>query len=298
MVSTGLERELIDLLAIFIIAGGVGVFVAKATRVPYTIALLVAGFIVSVVGIDIGVRLTHDVIILVLLPPLLFEGAATTDVSNFRQNLPIIAAVSILGLILSIIVVGSAVHYFFEFEWLIALLFAIIILPTDPVSVLAIFEEIGAPERLSVIVEGESLINDGLGVVLFTTVLGLISANATVAELVGLRPITELIIDIGLSIIGGAAVGLIAGYGVYRVMINLDEHMTEIILTILLAYGAFLLAEHYVNVSGVIATVAAGLLMGNRGREYAMSAQTKISVFNTWETGAFIANTFIFVVLG
>lgn len=298
MATGGLEAEIIDLLAVFMIAGGVGIVAAKATKIPYTIALLLAGFIVSVIGVPIGIRLTHDVIILLLLPPLLFEGAKTTDVEDFRKNLPIIVGVAIPGLVISILTVGVSVHYLLGFEWLIALLFAIIILPTDPVSVLAIFEEIGAPERLSVLVEGESLINDGLGVVLFTTVLALIQSGATVEELATVQSLIELLFEVGLSIAGGAAVGLITGYGVYRIMYNLDEHMTEIILTILLAYGSFLIAEHYLHVSGVIATVVSGLLIGNRGREYAMSPQTKLSVFNTWETGAFIVNTFIFVVIG
>jgi CPA1 family monovalent cation:H+ antiporter len=101
-----------------------------------------------------------------------------------------------------------------------------------------------------------------------------------------------------VSAVGGAGVGLAAGYAVYRVLVMLNEHMTETVLTIILAYGSFLLAEHYLGVSGVIASVAAGLFIGNRGREYAMSARTKITVFNTWHTAAFIVNTFIFLVIG
>ncbi|MFC7164507.1 cation:proton antiporter [Halospeciosus flavus] len=98
--------------------------------------------------------------------------------------------------------------------------------------------------------------------------------------------------------LGGLVVGLLAGYTVYRVMYNLDEHMTETVLSLLLAYGAFLLAEHYLHVSGVIATVVAGLFIGAHGADEAMSPQTKISVFNTLETGAFLANTFIFLMIG
>jgi CPA1 family monovalent cation:H+ antiporter len=106
------------------------------------------------------------------------------------------------------------------------------------------------------------------------------------------------LVDVAVVSVGGAAVGLATGYTVYRVMATLDDHMTEIVLTIVLAYGSFLLAEHNLGVSGVIAVVVAGLLIGNRGREYAMSPQTKIAVFNTWETAAFVVNTFIFVLLG
>ncbi len=302
MATSGLEMELIHILAVFIIAGGVGVFVAKFANIPYTIALLVAGFIAGfvspLVDIVVGIELTHDIILLVLLPPLLFEGAATTDLDEFRANTPVIVTLAIAGLLLSVLVVGLVTNATLGIPLLVSLLFASMVLPTDPVSVLALFEEIGAPDRLSVLVEGESLINDGVGVVVFTALFSLIQSGATAEDLAEPARLGELALNIGINSLGGAVVGLVAGYAVYRVMVNLDEHMTEIVLTIILAYGSFLLAEHYVHVSGVIATVVAGLFIGNRGREYAMSAQTKITVFNTWETAAFIVNTFIFVVIG
>lgn len=301
---TGIEAGLIDVLAVFIIAAAVGVFVAKVGRFPYTIALLVAGFFASLAGVTLDIELTHDVIFLVLLPPLLFQGAATTDIEYFRRNLSAILLLAVVGLGISILVVGLGVHYAFGYAPLVALLFATIVLPTDPVSVLAVFDELGAPDRLSVLVEGESLLNDGVGVVVYAALLDLILAGTTV-EQVTIDAVGDLLLGIFIASTGGAVVGFLAGYSVYRVMINLDEHMTEIVLTIVLAYGSFLLAEHYVSrllgeyhFSGVIATVVAGLFIGNRGAEYAMSPRTKLSVFNTWETGAFIVNTFIFVLIG
>ena len=295
----GLEAELLDLLAVFMIAATVGVGVAKIGRVPYTIALLLAGLAASVLGVELGIELTHDLTLLVLLPPLLFEGAATTDLERFRRNLAPILALAVPGLLVSIVVLGYVGQVAFGFPLLVALLFAAMILPTDPVSVLALFEELGAPERLATLVEGESLINDGVGVVVFSTLLVLVyesGADGTTTFTAG------LVGDIGLGIVvsslGGAAVGLVAGYVVYRVMVNLNEHMTEIVLTALLAYGSFLVAEHYLGVSGVIATVVSGLFIGNRGAEYAMSPQTKLSIFNAWDTAAFVVNTFIFVAIG
>lgn len=302
----GVATELLDLLVVFMIAGGVGVFVAKIGRFPYTVALLLAGIGVSIThtvfGIPIfGITLSHDLILLVLLPPLLFEGAATTDLGSFRENFPPIITLSVVGLILSIIVLGALGRFAFGFPILIALLFAAMILPTDPVSVLALFDELGAPERLSTLVEGESLVNDGTGVVIFSALFAIIRSAGPNTDLSTLLTIERLVgtaFDIVVASAGGVAVGLLTGYIVYRVMINLDEHMTEVVLTLILAYGSFLLAEHYLGVSGVIATVVAGLFIGNRGAEYAMSPQTKLSVFNTLETAAFIVNTFIFVAIG
>ncbi|MFH5799381.1 Na+/H+ antiporter [Haladaptatus sp. CMAA 1911] len=298
---TGITAGLINLLDVFIIAASVGIFVAKVGRFPYTIALLLAGLAVSILGLNIDITLTHDLILLVLLPPLLFEGAATTDLDSFRENLVPILVLAVPGLIVSILVLGVLGHYAFGYPLLLATLFAAMILPTDPVSVLALFEELGAPERLSVLVEGESLLNDGVGVVVFSALFTLVTQtppNTDLSELISPEVIAETGLEIIVASLGGLIVGLAAGYFIYRVMVNLDEHMTEIVLTLILAYGSFLLAEHYLHVSGVIATVTAGLLIGNRGAEYAMSPQTKISVFNTWDTAAFLVNTLIFVLIG
>lgn len=295
----GIEGELLDLLGLFILAAGVGIGVAKIGRFPYTIALLLAGLAASILGIEFGIELSHDIILLVLLPPLLFEGAATTDLERFRTNFPLILALAIPGLLLSVLVLGYVGQYVFGFPLLVALLFASMILPTDPVSVLALFDELGAPDRLATLVEGESLLNDGVGVVVFSALLTLVREAGAGGE-IAFTP--ALVVDVSgrivVASVGGAVVGLAAGYLVYRVMVNLDEHMTEIVLTVILAYGSFLVAEHYLGVSGVIATVVAGLFIGNRGAEYAMSPRTKISIFNTWETAAFIVNTFIFVAIG
>jgi CPA1 family monovalent cation:H+ antiporter len=297
----------INLLVVFMIAAGVGVFVAKVGRFPYTIALLLAGFGISIIqaltGIQLfDVQLSHDLILLVLLPPLLFEGAATTDLESFRNNIVTILTLAVPGLILSVLVLGFVGRFAFGFPLLVSLLFAAMILPTDPVSVLALFDELGAPERLSTLVEGESLLNDGVGVVVFSALLVLVEearrTGTPVADLLTLQEIGSTGLDILVSSFGGMVVGLLTGYAVYRVMVNLDEHMTEIVLTLILTYGSFLLAEHYLHVSGVIATVVAGLFIGNRGVEYAMSPQTKLSIFNTLETAAFIVNTFIFVAIG
>jgi CPA1 family monovalent cation:H+ antiporter len=300
--ATGIEAELLDVLAVFVIAASVGVFVAKVGRFPYTIALLLAGLAVSILGVSIDIELSRGLILLVLLPPLLFEGAATTDLERFRRNFLPIVALAVPGLVVSILLLGWLGTYAFGFPLLIALLFAAMILPTDPVSVLALFEELGVPDRLAVLVEGESLINDGVGVVIFTALFGLVvqsEGGATeLAQLASLETLGEVAVDITVASLGGLVVGAAAGYLVYRVMATLDEHMTEIVLTLILAYGSFLLAEHYLHVSGVIATVAAGLLIGNRGAEYAMSPRTKVSVFDTWDTAAFIVNTFIFLLIG
>lgn len=300
MAVESIAVELTNVVTVFIIGAAVGIFVAKVGRFPYTIALLIAGLFVSVAGVSIGIELSREIIFLLLLPPLLFEGAATIDIEKLRADLVPILLLAVVGLLASVVFLGVVGSYALGIPVLISLLFGSMILPTDPVSVLALFDELGAPERLSVLVEGESLVNDGVGVVVFTTLLSVVvgSEGATARSLLAPGRLSEVAVEIAVSSLGGLVVGLVAGYAVYRVMANLDEHMTEIVLTLILAYGSFLVAEHYLHVSGVIATVAAGILIGNPGAEHAMRPQTKISIFNTWETAAFLVNTLIFILIG
>lgn len=296
-----IAEDLESLIAVFVVAAMVGTLVAKVGRFPYTIALLLAGIVVGVIvaqfGVSFDIQLTHDIIILVILPVLLFEGSATTDLERFRRNLGPILLLAIVGLIGAVVLLGVIGTYAFGYPLLISLLFAAMVLPTDPVSVLALFEELGAPDRLSVLVEGESLINDGVGVVLFSTLIVFVEEGRSIDALLDPVGLFELATRILFTSLGGAVVGFAVGYLIYRVMANLDEQMTEIVLTLILAYGSFLLAEQ-LHVSGVIATVVAGLLIGNQGADYAMSPRTKVAVFNTWETAAFVVNTFIFVAIG
>ncbi|QLG63493.1 Na+/H+ antiporter [Halorarum salinum] len=298
--GAGIAAELVTLLTVFLIAAGVGTLVAKVGRFPYTIALLLAGLVVSIAGVEIGAAqdLSHDLILLVVLPALLFEGAATTDLEQFRRNVVPVLTLAVPGLIVSVLLLGYLGSRVLGFSLVVSLLFAAMILPTDPVSVLALFKELGVPDRLAVLVEGESLINDGVGVVIFSTLLALIQEGVSPETLLTVPGALEVLREFLVVSLGGLLVGLATGYAVYRVMRNLDEHMTEIVLTLVLAYGSFLLAEHYLHVSGVIATVVAGLFIGNRGAEYAMGPRTKVSVFNTWETAAFVVNTFVFVAIG
>ncbi|TYL37929.1 sodium:proton antiporter [Natronococcus pandeyae] len=293
-----LETVLVELVVVLLVATTVGVALSRIANIPYTIALLLVGFGASVIGIPHTIGLTEEIILLVVLPALLFQGGANVDLQRLRENLLPVVLLAGPGLVLSILVLGVLGRYAFGYS----LLFAAMIMPTDAVSVVAVFEDVGAPKQLSTVVESESLLNDGVGVAVFTTIL------AVVAEAFqrGISPAefasaADLAWSIGFELLGaslgGFLVGVVAGYLVYRTMVVADDAMLGVTLTVVLAYGSYFLADA-LGASGAIAAVVAGLLIGDRGETEALDPQTRITVATTWGAVAFLLNTLLFVLIG
>jgi len=293
------ELEVLELVGIFVLAAGVAIVSARLGNFPYTVALLISGLVVSILGIHLDITFTHSVLLFVLIPPLLFEGGVNVDIDDLRNNFWIILALAGPGLILSVPFLGFLGHWALGLPLISALLFGSIILPTDPVSVLALFKELGAPSTLSIVVEGESMMNDGIGVVVFTALVAALNAAGGNAYAI-FEPVSLLHIFGGIlfTSIGGVAVGLGAAAAVYVVMSQIDDQMTEIILTFTLAYGSFVCAEYFFSVSGVIAAATAGIFIGNYTADTAMTPRTKVTFFTIWEAAAFIVNTLFFLLLG
>ena len=192
-------------------------------------------------------------------------------------------------MILTAACVAAGLHYATGLGWDTAFLFGAIMSATDPVSVLAIFRKIGAPRRLSVILEGESLFNDGTSIVVFRIVLGIIAAGALT------NPFTTVVQFI-VVVLGAVLLGAAIGYLVSAVISRINDYLVETTATLVLAYGSYLLAEQ-IGVSGVITVVVAALVVGNYGRS-GMSPTTREAVSSTWEFFGFLANSLIFLLIG
>jgi len=278
----------IQFLTLLTVAASIAVAV-KYVRLPYTIALVIGGLLVSLSSVG-PYHLTEELILFIFLPPLLFEGAIHFELTGLRRNMRTIGALAFPGLILSGFLAGLFIQQLTGLPVAVALLVGVMITPTDPISVLALFKKLGVSKRLSMIVEGESVFNDGTGIVLYSVLTGIVTS--------GTVDISASILLFLKVVIGGLLVGLVLGYLAFLILKGLDDHVLEVLITMILAFGAFVLAEHNLHVSGVMAVVAAGVLVGNQGISQAMSPTTRLAIKNFWEIAAFIINSLIFLMIG
>ena len=278
-----IETLILELLLIVSIVA----VVVRRFRIPYTVGLVLAGLALSFRP-PIQIELTPELILAILLPPLVFEAAFHLNIDKLRRNTGTILLLAIPGVILTTLITGGIVSFGAGIPLSAALVFGALIAATDPVSVVAIFRRIGAPKRLEVMLEGESLFNDGTAIVLFGIALGALGT--------GDFSVVQGTIDFLIIAGGGIVVGLVIGAIAIPLLARIDDHLVETTLTTLIAFGSYLVAEQ-LHVSGVLAVVIAGLIAGNIGRKE-MSPTTRIAVLNFWEYVAFLANSVIFLVIG
>src|SRR3954447_21599252 len=179
--------------------------VSKYIRLPYTVALVIAGLVIALLPVERSVQLTPDFILLIFLPALLFESAFNLNFTDVRENMRAIGVLAVPGVILTALGIAAFMHYVVGVSWESAFLFGAIMSATDPVSVLAIFRQIGAPRRLSVVLEGESLFNDGTSLVIFRIVLG-IAVAGTVFN--GFATVGQFL----FVVVGGLVLGVAVGF--------------------------------------------------------------------------------------
>lgn len=257
MVS-GMDALLMNMIGLLLVA----IFVAIAAhrlRLPYTVGLVVTGIALAFSPFHAHVALTHDVIFDVILPPLLFEAAINIHWRDLRQDALPILSLAVLGTLIAAVFVAASMVYGLGWPLRSALLFGVLIAATDPVAVIAMFKDNGVKGRLRLLVESESLANDGVAAVLFSLVLAWSrtagNQTATPGDIA-----QTLLVTVGGGVLSGAvfaaAAIVIAG--------RTADHLVESSLTLVVAYGSFLMAERF-HCSPVLATVTAGLLMGNLG---------------------------------
>ena len=292
--------EIIELvISLLFIAALVGIAV-KRLRMPYTVGLVIMGLTLALfapVFLDITKNITQEslqsilipqLILGLLVPPLVFEAAFKIKFTELRRNIWIILLFAVVGVIVSMMIVGSLISLGTNLSLPVALVFGALIAATDPVAVVSLFKSLGVPHRIQVLLEGESLLNDGAAIVVFSLML-------TVVE-TGHFNLVDAIAEFLVVALGGVIVGFLIGSLASFIIRTVNDSLIEITLTIVAAYGSYLLAEEF-HFGGVLAVVVAGLVLGNVGPR-GMSPTTRISLHSFWDYLAFLANSIVFLLVG
>lgn len=277
----------IGLIILLLVATGVALL-SRRLRVSYVTGLVLAGLVFTEIlprqfGLDPALVLN------LFLPILIFEAGINTDISRLRSTFKAIALLAGPGAMISAGIIAILLKLGLGLTWIPALLAGVILANTDTVSVLAVFKEIPVPSRLSTIVEGETLFNDAVALVLFNLILNAY-ATGSFTFLGGLQQLVVVSL-------GGIVVGLILGYLSVGLFNRLDDPLSSILLTVAVALGTFQ-AGQFLNVSGAVAVVVAALIFGNVGLSRRISASSRITLLSFWEYAGFGVNTFIFLLIG
>lgn len=281
---------------------------ANKLNFPFTVLLALVGLVLGVVLELIGeahlpgpvgdfvhalrgFEITSEAVFFIFLPALVFESALAIDVRRLMDEIAPILLLAVVGLLISTFAIGYSLYFVSGMGLVVCLLLGSIVSATDPVAVVAIFKDLGAPKRLAILVEGESLFNDATAIVVFTILAAMLAGTAEAGLVSGIT-------DFLLVFLGGIIVGYVCAR-ICCLLLRLlsGQAVAEITITISLAYLSFIVAEHYLHVSGVMAVVTAALVIGSTGRTTIVPG-TWHALTETWEQIGFWANSIIFVLVG
>ncbi|OGX88690.1 cation:proton antiporter [Hymenobacter glacialis] len=304
--------DLFTLITLLIVVSALFAYLnTRFLKLPDAIGIMVVSLAFSLVILGLGAMqptwftLTREtvasidfdrVLFDVMLSLLLFAGAFHTDAAQLRVERRSVMLFAFVGVLLSTFLIGTGLYYIshwlgFEIGYAMCLLFGSLISPTDPIAVLGILARLKLPESVKLNIVGESLFNDGVGVVVFATIYRIVLGGP---DSIGAGGIAMLFLQ---EAGGGVLFGLVLGYGLYRLLRSINHYQTEVILTLAAVMGGYLLAQR-LHVSGPLAMVVAGLLVGDRARQDAMSHQTEEYVDKFWELIDVILNALLFVLIG
>ncbi|HLJ56782.1 MAG TPA: sodium:proton antiporter [Chthonomonadaceae bacterium] len=286
--ALNIERvELLLLVAAFV------AMTVRRLRMPYTVGLVAAGLMLALFPALGRLTLTRELVFKVFLPPLIFEAAIQMEWPKLRRDLPVTLVLATAGVLVAAGITAAGVRYLLHWDWPAAILFAAMISATDPASVIATFKDAGVTGRVRMLVEAESLFNDGTAAVLFSVALAATAGAGLMAQ--------QIAGAFLLSFAGGCVCGGVIAFVLIRIVGHTDDHLIEITFSTIAAYGSFLIAEHF-RLSGVMATLTAGILFGNYGGVTAgpgaITERGRETVLSFWEYAAFVANSLIFLLIG
>jgi len=282
-------NSLIEQIAALFLIAAVVAMIARRLRMPYATGLVVTGIALSALPLAPHIAMTRELVFTALLPPLIFEAALFLPWRILRREIPLVVVLATIGMAVAAAVAAFGMYWFADWPPMAAALFGVLISATDPVSVIATFREAGVRGRLRVLVEAESLFNDGTAAVLFALL---------VTAYQGIEPTPlQAFWSLTLTTVGSLACGVAVAWPLTFLAARSTDHLVDITLTTVAAYASFLLAEHF-QASGVLATLTAGLVAARRGASGMVAAKGREAVEAYWGAIAFLANSLIFLLIG
>lgn len=275
----------------FVVLLGIAVAVALLTQrrsIPYSVALVIAGLVLALLQRTPDARITPDLILAVFIPGLVFEAAYHIDLDQLRRSFASVAVLAVPGVVITAALVAVIVSGTTGLPIDLAFVLGAIVCATDPVATVAVFRRLHAPRTLGTVVEAESLLNDGTGVMLFTIALAALTTPVSPLE-----AIVKFVVELVVSAVIGGLLGVLA----VRVMHLAEDQTVSVMISIVAAYGIYLAADAF-HESGIIATVVAGLAIGNAGGRFALPPATTEALDTVWDVLAFLLTALVFLLVG
>ncbi len=287
--SGSAPTTILVLFVAFLVAMPLVAFIAGRLRLPYTVALVLVGLVVSALPIHESVQLSPGLAVTVLLPGLVFEAAYRLDGDELRRTFGGVALLAVPGVLVTAAVVALVLHIGTGLPLNEAFVVGAIVSATDPVAVVSTMRRLSAPRRLVTLLDAESLFNDGTAALAFVVALAAL----------GTQPPTlaEDALQFTAGLLGSAVIGALAGFLISRVLKATNDHLIELTLTVLAAYGTYLVAD-LLHGSGIIASVVAGIVLGTYGRRESLSQRAQDAIDVVWEFVAFVLTGAAFLLIG
>jgi CPA1 family monovalent cation:H+ antiporter len=283
--------DTIAIMEVFVLLVAVAGLLALATRrvtiLPYSVALTILGLAVAALALPVQVTVDPEILLAVLVPGLVFEAAYRINLRDLVPNLAAVGVLATVGVLVTAGTVGLILTMVTELPFALAFLVGTMLAATDPAAVVAVIGKLRAPRRLTTLVEAESLFNDGTGIVIFVLAIEAFGRDV---------PPIELVSGLVATVVISTAIGIGLGVLASRLLARVEDHLVELTISFVVAYGSYLLAER-LGQSGILATVVCGLVFGSYGRR-AASARAEDAIDTVWEFVGFMMTTVVFLLIG